>query len=311
MEAIMDREDAGRRRYGRGSRGNRQQNPYDQYGSGRYEDRPREEGSDWNRWYDSEVDDERSMRAPRGRYGEREYGQYDQEVYRRRPSESWPRERMGMGIFSEQGYWSPAQWGAGSATRRLEDFESYGSPDWSDYAHGPDRQTRDYSPSPRPYMRESGMRDYSPQRPAMPDSGQRLFMHHDFEHEFGHGGFVDQGYAGKGPKGYKRTDDRIHEEICERLTHHPGIDASEVDIKVKDGEVTLTGHVHERRAKHWAEDVVDGVSGVKEIHNQLKVERHEKSGRWFGEETERSNGRSDERSTEESRTTKSRSSVGR
>src|SRR5688572_14459965 len=36
-------------------------------------------------------------------------------------------------------------------------------------------------------------------------------------------------HAGKGPRGYKRRDDRIHDEICERLTHHPLIDASTMD----------------------------------------------------------------------------------
>jgi hypothetical protein len=82
-----------------------------------------------------------------------------------------------------------------------------------------------------------------------------------------------QGFAGRGPKGYKRSDDRIHEEICEHLTHHPGIDATEIEVKVKNGEVTLTGVVHERRFKHMAEDVADAVSGVKDVRNELKVDK--------------------------------------
>jgi osmotically-inducible protein OsmY len=80
-------------------------------------------------------------------------------------------------------------------------------------------------------------------------------------------------HQGKGPKGYKRRDDRIHDEICEHLTHHPLIDASTMDVHVKDGEVTLTGEVTDRRMKHLAEDAVDQVSGVREIHNQLRVFR--------------------------------------
>jgi osmotically-inducible protein OsmY len=80
-------------------------------------------------------------------------------------------------------------------------------------------------------------------------------------------------HEGKGPKGYKRSDDRIHDEVCERLTHHPLIDASTLDVEVKNGEVTLTGEVTDRRMKHMAEDVVDQVSGVREIHNQLRVFR--------------------------------------
>jgi osmotically-inducible protein OsmY len=78
-------------------------------------------------------------------------------------------------------------------------------------------------------------------------------------------------HRGKGPKGYERSDARIHEEICERLTHHPLIDASLMDVTVKDREVTLTGEVYDRRMKHMAEDVVDEVWGVREIHNNLRV----------------------------------------
>ena len=80
-------------------------------------------------------------------------------------------------------------------------------------------------------------------------------------------------HQGKGPKGYKRSDERIHDEVCERLTRHPLIDASLVEVHVQDGEVTLTGEVLDRRMKHMAEDVADEVSGVRDIHNQLRVYR--------------------------------------
>jgi osmotically-inducible protein OsmY len=78
-------------------------------------------------------------------------------------------------------------------------------------------------------------------------------------------------HRGKGPKGYVRSDARIHEDICERLTHHPLIDASLMEVSVKDHEVTLTGEIQDRRMKHMAEDLVDGVLGVREIHNNLRV----------------------------------------
>src|SRR5262249_7327120 len=67
-------------------------------------------------------------------------------------------------------------------------------------------------------------------------------------------------HRGKGHKNYKRTDERIHEEICEKLTHHPLIDASLMDVTVKDHDVTLSGEVDDRRMKHLAEDLVDEVS---------------------------------------------------
>jgi len=78
-------------------------------------------------------------------------------------------------------------------------------------------------------------------------------------------------HRGKGPKTYVRSDERIRDEVCERLTHHPLIDATLLDVHVQDGEVSLTGEVLDRRMKHMVEDVVDEVHGVKEIHNQLRV----------------------------------------
>jgi osmotically-inducible protein OsmY len=80
-------------------------------------------------------------------------------------------------------------------------------------------------------------------------------------------------HHGKGPKSYIQSDERIHDEVCERLARHPLVDASMMEVHVTDGEVTLSGEVHDRRMKHLAEDVVDEVHGVKEIHNQLRVYR--------------------------------------
>ncbi len=78
-------------------------------------------------------------------------------------------------------------------------------------------------------------------------------------------------YAGRGPKGYMRSDERIHEDICERLTEHPGIDASDIEVTVSAGDVTLLGHVESRAVKHLTEVMVETVSGVKEVHNQLRI----------------------------------------
>jgi len=80
-------------------------------------------------------------------------------------------------------------------------------------------------------------------------------------------------HHGKGPKGYKRADEWIRDDICERLTSHPAIDASLMDVSVDNGRVTLSGEVMDRRMKYLAEDIVDEVSGVKEIHNTIRVFR--------------------------------------
>jgi hypothetical protein len=77
--------------------------------------------------------------------------------------------------------------------------------------------------------------------------------------------------SGKGPKGYKRSDERIREDVCDQLSQNDDVDPSELEVSVSGGEVTLTGTVPERRMKYMVEQIVDRVSGVNEIHNQLRV----------------------------------------
>lgn len=90
----------------------------------------------------------------------------------------------------------------------------------------------------------------------------------------GYGGYSSYGmFSGRGPKNYKRSDERIQEDVNERLTRHPDIDASDIEVSVSDGVVTLSGTVDNRRAKHLAEDVAESVSGVKDVNNQIRVNR--------------------------------------
>jgi hypothetical protein len=79
-------------------------------------------------------------------------------------------------------------------------------------------------------------------------------------------------HRGRGPKGYKRSDERIHEDICERLTEDPFIDASNVEVAVKEGEVTLNGTVSSRGLKRRAEDLAEMASGVAHVQNNLRVQ---------------------------------------
>jgi hypothetical protein len=81
-------------------------------------------------------------------------------------------------------------------------------------------------------------------------------------------------YVGRGPKGYQRSDERIREDISERLTAHGLIDASDVEVRVQGAEVTLIGFVDSREAKRAAEDCAEDVSGVREVHNQLRIRTH-------------------------------------
>ena len=88
-------------------------------------------------------------------------------------------------------------------------------------------------------------------------------------------------YVGRGPKGYKRPDDRIREEICDRMTEDPMLDASEIEVEVIDGEVTLTGSVMSRDQKRRAEETVaERISGVRDVTNRLRVTRTETGHDW-------------------------------
>ena len=78
-------------------------------------------------------------------------------------------------------------------------------------------------------------------------------------------------HRGRGPKGYRRSDERIKEDVSDRLAEHAYLDASDIEVAVKEGEVTLSGTVTHRRDKRAAEDLAEDVSGVKNVQNNLRV----------------------------------------
>jgi osmotically-inducible protein OsmY len=80
-------------------------------------------------------------------------------------------------------------------------------------------------------------------------------------------------HKGKGPRGYQRSTERIREDVSDRLAEDDYVDASDIDIKVEDNEVILTGTVNSREEKRRAEDLVESISGVKNVENRIKVSR--------------------------------------
>jgi osmotically-inducible protein OsmY len=78
-------------------------------------------------------------------------------------------------------------------------------------------------------------------------------------------------HRGKGPKGYRRSDERIKEDVNDRLTDYPHLDASEIVVSVDKCEVTLNGTVNDRADKRIAEAVAESVSGVINVQNNLRV----------------------------------------
>jgi osmotically-inducible protein OsmY len=82
----------------------------------------------------------------------------------------------------------------------------------------------------------------------------------------------DGQFRGVGPKGYRRSDERIREEINDRLTDDAWLDASDIEVEVRDGEATLSGIVRARADKRRAEDLVERVSGVSHVQNNLRLD---------------------------------------
>ncbi|MFP2926248.1 BON domain-containing protein [Pyxidicoccus sp. 3LG] len=75
---------------------------------------------------------------------------------------------------------------------------------------------------------------------------------------------------GRAPRGYVRSDERLREDVCERLIDSP-FDASDVDVQVKDAEVTLSGTVKSRQERRDIEDLVVAVRGVHDVFNRIRV----------------------------------------
>ena len=80
------------------------------------------------------------------------------------------------------------------------------------------------------------------------------------------------GQRGRGPAGYVRSDERIVDDVIDRLTHDEHIDAREILVKVDEGLVTLTGNVPERAMKRLAEDLVANASGVRDVRNAIRID---------------------------------------
>jgi BON domain len=82
-----------------------------------------------------------------------------------------------------------------------------------------------------------------------------------------------RGHVGRGPKGYKRSDERLYEEVCEKLSVNPMVDARGISVDVRDGEVILEGEVEYRQMKRAAEDVAFSVWGVKDVSNRIRIKQ--------------------------------------
>ncbi|MBC2664676.1 BON domain-containing protein [Novosphingobium flavum] len=151
------------------------------------------------------------------------------------------------GMRSGADYDRPMQRHAGYGLSRGDAFGSGYGPD---YAH----ERSDHDPRHRGFLARAG------------DGIAAWFGHEEPPPR------PEPDYRGRGPAGYTRSDERIREDVNDRLTDHPRLDARRITVTVENGEVTLDGKVSSRAAKRRAEDCIDYVSGVTHVQNNLRVE---------------------------------------
>jgi osmotically-inducible protein OsmY len=233
------------------------------------ERRPREHGRDERGILERAGDEMRSWFGDEGAARRRRMDSRREAVRYERPYDETRRPER-----ESQGYEPPYGRERGYAGRE----EYYGAGDFPSYRtereYGGDREGGYYE---RPWpFRQSPERGYGdmwgPGR--YPDDygreASRLWRAESKQRE---SWMVPGPHRGRGPRGYQRSDERIREDINERLTYHGEIDATDIEVLVKSGEVTLRGTVRSRDEKRKAEDVADTVLGVRDINNHIKVGR--------------------------------------
>jgi osmotically-inducible protein OsmY len=109
-------------------------------------------------------------------------------------------------------------------------------------------------------------------------------------------GVEQDSQAGKEPN----TDELIYEEIYMLLEHQPDIDTNDVQLTVKNGEVTLEGSVRERLTKRRLDEGIELIAGVHAVHNRVRVEEDNPSmeGREYGTDARGKSGMSDQTSSD-------------
>lgn len=201
--------------------------------------RGRDRGGQQWRWPDPGNRSQYAGMSGQGRYQDKG-GAYD----------GWSESRYGG---------SPDWWGG----------EPYGSERW-----GPDDERRYGSDRDRVYGSSRGGQRSGPMGQQSAGYGDRA--------RFGYGSdyygasperwdMPPGRHSGKGPRGYKRSDDAIRDDACRLLTHHGDVDASDIDVSVLDGVVTLSGTVDDRGQKRAAEDALDTIWGISDVNNQIRV----------------------------------------
>jgi hypothetical protein len=270
---------------------------------------------DWNDWNDRSGGQYRNYENDfaRPNEGRARFGrEFNESRLNRGPSNQWGNYRN-FGSTHDDRNTSSAYFGNRSYPYGNYEMENRGNRDYQNYSD------RDYPRFDRSYEQQEYDQRYNRQdqesnynrfgneerersRWPMSNMGNETYNYdtRSGRYEMNDMNIREGQHKGKGPRGYLRSDERIKEDVNDRLSDNPFIDATEIEVTVSNGEVTLTGSVDDRSDKRMAEDIAEGVSGVKNVENRLRVTSKAMSSQ--GTTAERS-----EKTPEKERTSRSKS----
>jgi osmotically-inducible protein OsmY len=234
-------------------------------GNNQSRDFQRSSSYDYGRWSGGRGDQDHG-------FGNREYNREHARDYNRDYGRDYGSGSMGMGT--------------GSSGMSMNERSRYGSGQGAYGSQSPFGQGHGYG-----YGSELGGRGDWDSSSAQWSSGK----HDQGRGEGAHGVWESvketaKDFFGIGPKGYRRSDERIREDVSEALARDRFVDASQIEVDVKDGRVILRGSVMERQMKRRAEDCVEHLSGVQDVRNEIEVRKESdfsgdaSSSRSFGSE---------------------------
>ncbi len=236
-------------------------------------------------------------RGENASFGEDDYGQADggRTGYRAWDDDSRYGGRTGGVVGDPARYANSENYGQGRYTQSGSRYSAGDHQDRQSWASYPARSNPDfYADNNR--AAGPGWAEEWDRRPSGAQRGQRRDMH-SYEADYGResgGGFWDraadkvaswfggedsegrearESHRGKGPKGYRRSDERIRDDVSDRLSDDHWLDASGIEVRVENCEVILSGTVKTRDDKRRAEHLAEQVSGVDNVQNSLRVER--------------------------------------
>jgi BON domain len=214
-------------------------------GGGYYE--PRGYWSDRPSWQDPYGFGQRSQWREPSLWDRRSFGPPEDTHYYGTGSAGWGGPGFTGGAYA---------YGNGPRERSLPLEDEYSDESSVSYEQGPRQQ----------YDQQYGQRFGQQPRYGQPQYGQRPSYNP-------YGGYPETRARrfGGGPKGYQRSDERLREDISERLMESHYIDSSDVSVEVRGAKVVLEGTVPSRQMKHAIEDLVDVCPGVQDIDNRVRV----------------------------------------